>query len=95
MALNWGIFSQHFWGEFTQQLQERAGFKALAPALDFTALHDKGFALATLLALHEAPICAALAAAEAGASRPQAERLADVLLVLLWQAMNRHADDWG
>jgi hypothetical protein len=75
--------------------EERAGLKALAPAFDFTALLDKGFALATLLALHEAPICAALAAAEVGASRLQTERLADVLLVLLWRAMNRHADAWG
>jgi hypothetical protein len=23
VALNWGIFSQHFWGEFTQQLQQQ------------------------------------------------------------------------
>ncbi|HYE70104.1 MAG TPA: hypothetical protein VD932_01100 [Aquabacterium sp.] len=38
-------------------------------------------------AVHEAPIWAAIAAAEAGVPRAQAERLADVLVVLLAKAV--------
>ena len=60
---------------------QRTALGALGPVLDFSEPHDRGFALAALLALHEAPICAALAAADAGTPRAQTERLADLLVV--------------
>jgi len=75
--------------------EQRAELRGLAPALDFTEPHARGFAVAALLALHEAPICAALAAAEAGTRRAEAERVADLLVVLLWDALNGHARGMG
>ncbi len=56
----------------------------LAPTLDFTDPHARGFAVAALLALHEAPICAALAAVDTGTPKLWAERLAGLLVVLWW-----------
>ena len=73
----------------------RAEVRGLAPALDFSEPHDRGFVVGALLALHEAPICAVLAAADVGAPRVQAERAGDLLLVLLWRALNRHAASLG
>ena len=75
--------------------EQRAESGALGPVLDFTEPHDRGFAVAALLALREAPICAALAAADAGTPRAQPERLADMLVVLLWGALNRQACSMG
>lgn len=75
--------------------EQRAALRGLAPALDFTDLHDRGFAAAALLALHEAPICAALALADVGVPRPEAERAGDLLVVLLWNALNGHARAHG
>jgi len=75
--------------------EHRAEARGLAPALDFSEPHDRGFVVAALLALHEAPICAALAAADVGAPRVQAERAGDLLVVLLWRALNRHAARMG
>jgi hypothetical protein len=75
--------------------EQRAALRGLAPALDFTDPHDRGFAAAALLALHEAPICAALALADAGVPRAEAERAGDLLMVLLWYALNGHARACG
>jgi len=75
--------------------EQRAKLGALEPALDFSDPLDRGFALAALAALREAPICAALAAADAGTPRAQTERLADILVLLLWGALNRHACRMG
>lgn len=75
--------------------EQRAELGGLAPALDFSEPRDRGFVVAALLALHEAPISAVLAAAEVAVPRAQAERLADLLLLLLWEALNRHAARLG
>jgi hypothetical protein len=75
--------------------EQRAALRGLAPALDFTDLHDRGFAAAALLALHEAPICAALALADAGVPKAEAERAGDLLVILLWDALNAHARACG
>jgi transcriptional regulator with XRE-family HTH domain len=73
----------------------RAKPSGLAPALDFAEPLHQGFAVAALLSLREAPIAATLALAEVGLSRAQAERAADLLLVLLWRALNEHANALG
>jgi hypothetical protein len=75
--------------------EERATLKGLAPVLDFTEPLHQGFVLAALLSLHEAPIAATLALAEVGVSRGQAERVADLLVVLLWTVLNEHASALG
>jgi hypothetical protein len=75
--------------------EERATLKGLAPVLDFTEPLHQGFVLAALLSLHEAPIAAILALAEVGVSRGQAERVADLLVVLLWTVLNEHARALG
>jgi hypothetical protein len=75
--------------------EERAALRGLSPVLDFTEPLDRGFAAAALFALHEAPICAALALAEVGVTRAEAERAADLLVVALWDALNGHARACG
>ena len=75
--------------------EQRAKWRGLAPALDFSEPHDQGFVVAALLALHEAPISATLALADLGAPRAQAERAGDLLLVLLWNELNKHAERLG
>jgi hypothetical protein len=75
--------------------EERATLKGLAPVLDFTEPLHQGFVLAALLSLHEAPIAAILALAEVGVPRAQAERAADLLAVLLWGVLNKHASALG
>ena len=74
---------------------QRAALRGLAPALDHTDPLCRGVALAVLAALHEAPVLAAIAAADAGVQRGQAEAVADVLVVALWTALNDHARAWG
>lgn len=69
--------------------------KGLGPALTFTEPMHRGFAMATLLALHEAPISTALAAAVVGVPRAQAERMADYLLAMLLGHLNDHAAKMG
>jgi transcriptional regulator with XRE-family HTH domain len=73
----------------------RAKPSGLAPALDFAEPLHQGFAVGALLSLREAPIAATLALAEVGLSRAQAERAADLLVVLLWGALNEHASALG
>jgi hypothetical protein len=75
--------------------ERRAAAGGLAPALDFIEPLDRGFVVAALLALREAPIAAAIAAAEVGIPRTQAERLADLLVAVLWEALNQHASRMG
>lgn len=74
---------------------ERKALGVLAPAFDFTAPRDRGFAMAALLALHEAPICAAIALSEIGAQRATAERAGGLVLLLLWEMLNEHAASLG
>lgn len=75
--------------------EQRAKWRGLAPALDFSEPHDRGFVVAALLALHKAPISTVLAAADVGMPRVQAERLADLQLLLLWNELNKHAERLG
>jgi len=75
--------------------EARANLGGLAPALDFTEPLHQGFAVAALLALREAPIAATLALAAIGVPKPKAERAADLLVVLLWDALNEHASALG
>lgn len=71
--------------------EDLAAVKGLAPGLAFTEPMHRAFMLAALSVLYEGPILAALAAAEAGATRQQAERTGDVLLMMLWQMMDKLA----
>jgi hypothetical protein len=73
----------------------RAKPSGLAPALGFEEPLHQGFVLAALLTLREAPIAAILALAEVGVPRAQAGRAADLLVVLLWDVLNKHARALG
>jgi hypothetical protein len=75
--------------------EERATLGGLAPALDFTEPLHQGFAMGALLSLREAPIAATLALAAIGVPKPQAELVADLLVVMLWDALNEHASALG
>jgi hypothetical protein len=92
---------QGLWEEFRvsvsmQALSRELRATGLAPALVVTDPHDRGFAAAALLTLLEAPIGVALAPlADAGVPRAEAERAGDLLPVLLWRDLNRHARACG
>ena len=88
---------------WTESLTRRApsppppagGLGGLEPALKHRDPLDCGAALGALAALYSAPLCGALAAAEAGCTKAQAETIGDRVLLLLWDRMNALADGLG
>lgn len=78
------------WPEPTEEQRKQVGM--LAPVLDFSDPHNRGFALAVTLALYEMPTMVAIALSEAGADRKLAEAAIPLALILFWQAMNDQAE---
>jgi hypothetical protein len=80
-------------GQWQQAAQTRTpedadAFGPLRFAMSFEHPAHRGYAVAATFAIREAPFCAVIAAADAGIARPQAEGLADLVLILLWNQLD-------